>query len=126
MNKKEILTVLGENVTNIGYVNEAALLFVTMLAELGKTDTLMMRIEIGTNDDHLPLDIIKNRVEWELKGQTRIAVLMKECLEIVGDMTNGRDGACEPIIQLHKEAVEGLDMIIQKQSDFEKKNSTDK
>ncbi len=114
MSKKETLEVLGENVTNIAFVNEAALLFVTMLAELGKTDVLMMRIEIGMEEEHLPADIIKHRVEWELKGQSRIAVLLKECLEIVGDMTNGRDGACEPIIQLFDEANKGLDMIVEK------------
>ncbi len=114
MSKKEILEVLGKNVTNIAFVNEAALLFVTMLAELGKTDALMMRIEIGTDEEHLPLDIIKNRVFWELKGQARIAVLLKECLEIVGDMTNGRDGACDAISTLFDEANKGLDMIIKK------------
>ncbi len=114
MSKKSILEMLGKNVTNMAFVNEAALLFVTMLAELGKTDVLMMRIEIGTEEEHLPSDIIKHRIEWELKGQARIAALLKECLQIVGDMTNGRDSACEPIIQLFDEANKGLDMIIEK------------
>lgn len=115
--KKEILDVLGENVTNIQFVNEAALLLVLMLGDLAKTDALMMRIEIATGGPdqvHLPFDVVADRVKWELKCQANMAGLLSMCLELVGDMTNGRDSASDPIIELHKEAVKGLNMIIQK------------
>ena len=116
MSEKSIIEVLGENVTNMAFVNEAALLFVLMMAELEKTDALMMRIEASAGPEgHLPAEIVKNRVGWELQGQAKIAVCLKECLECVGDMTNGRDSASEPIITLFDEAKKGLDMIIDKQ-----------
>jgi len=50
-----------------------------------------------------------------------MAVFLREGLDIIGDITNGRDGASEPIIQRHKEAVEGLDMLIKKYKDADRR-----
>lgn len=113
MSEKSTIEALGENVTNLAYVTEAALLFVMMMAELEQTDALMLRIEAATKD-HLPADIVKQRVQWETGAMADISEHLKKCLDIAGDMTNGRDGATEPIIKLHEEAVDGLNMIIDK------------
>ena len=114
--KQDVRKVLAETVLDIDSINRAVLVFVAMLNDIATVEAQMIRVA-----DHLPERIIFNRREWEIGQMADAAKHLQDCLEIVGNMQNNRDIASEPTIQLHKEAINGLDMIITKAGYIEAK-----
>ena len=110
MSEKRIELILAENISDSGYVNEAALALTWMLAEIQKVDALMIRIQAS---QQLPRAVL-DRQDFNRKSLGIIAEKLKVCLDVAGDMLNCRDMADANSCALFDEANKGLDMIIKK------------